>query len=153
MNHLKCIERLNKAAGRKLSDDEVAAIFDRLNAKLGIKAGKPRPGKLTPAEIREAGNRAAADLEREAVEHERKAADEVLRSDGGEVAAPVGGEGKPESLVEAEQRLQETQATVAKAANDAGIQPPAADAALIRQSETYEKAWRAISACVQGRGL
>lgn len=73
----------------------------------------------------------------------------------GSSGAAAGVEAKPASLVEAEERLKETQALVQKAANDAGVPPPAveAEAALMKQSDTYEKAWRAISACVQGRGL
>lgn len=64
-----------------------------------------------------------------------------------------GAEAKPASLVEAEERLAETRIAVEKAANDAGLTPPAAGAALIRQSETYERAWQAIASCAQGKGL
>lgn len=71
----------------------------------------------------------------------------------GSTGKAAGAEAKPASLVEAEERLAETRIAVEKAANDAGLPPPPTEAALIKQSDTYDKAWQAISACVQGRGL
>jgi hypothetical protein len=57
------------------------------------------------------------------------------------------------SLVEAEALLQQTQKRLKEAANDAGVEPPELEATLIRQSQTYDKAWKAIAACAQGKGV
>lgn len=64
-----------------------------------------------------------------------------------------GAEAKPASLVEAEQRLAETKVMVEKAANDAGVPPPVPEPTLMKQSETYDRAWKAIAACAQRGGL
>lgn len=84
----------------------------------------------------------------------------AARSGGSEPPPPrgpkdeaAGAEPKSPTLVEAEARLAEAKVAVEKAANDAGLTPPAPDAALIKQSDTYDKAWKAIAACAQRGGL
>lgn len=65
----------------------------------------------------------------------------------------AGAEAKSPQLVQAEALLERTRQEVKQAANDAGIEPPAPDETLMKQSDTYHRAWRAIAACANGRGL
>lgn len=86
MSAADCIRRLTAAAGRQLTDDEVTAIFSRIQqAARDIKAGRVQPGgsvggkvgkafgAVGETSIEAAAREAAAQLEREAAHAERKA--------------------------------------------------------------------------------
>lgn len=86
MSAADCIRRLSSAAGRQLTDDEVTAIFSRIQqAARDIKAGRVQPGgsvggkigksfgALGETSIEAAAREAAAQLEREAARAERQA--------------------------------------------------------------------------------
>jgi hypothetical protein len=89
-----CIGRLQQAAGRILSDDEVKAIFERIHrAALDIKAGRVSPADVTAGKgkvgqavgaagdaiVRQAAERAAAELAAEAALKARQDALQVLK--------------------------------------------------------------------------
>jgi len=83
-----CIKRIQDAAGRLLTDDEVAAVFSRIHkAALDIKAGRFKPGANqgellgeTPRQlIEEAAQKAAAELTAAANRKERSAALQVIK--------------------------------------------------------------------------
>jgi hypothetical protein len=89
-----CIARLQQAAGRVLTDDEVKAIFERIHrAALDIKAGRVSPadiiagkgkaaqavGAAGDAIVRQAAERAAAELAAEAALKARQDALQVLK--------------------------------------------------------------------------
>lgn len=83
-----CIKRIQDAAGRLLTDDEVAAVFDRIHkAALDIKAGRFKPqadqgqmfGESPRQLIEEAAQKAAAELTAESDRAERNAALQVLK--------------------------------------------------------------------------
>jgi hypothetical protein len=86
----KCLGRLTQAAGRELSDEEVAAIFERVHkAALDVRAGRVDPtdvglGKKLEKKlgveqnegqtiIQEAAQRAMQEIEHEAALKERRA--------------------------------------------------------------------------------
>lgn len=89
MSYLNCLGTLAKAAGRALTDDEAQAIFERVHqAALDIKAGRASPADVTLGKklgkdlgvgtsqdpiIRQAAERAAAELAHEAALKERQA--------------------------------------------------------------------------------
>jgi hypothetical protein len=102
-DYRNCIQALAQAAGRQLSDEEAAAIFERVHkAALDIKAGRPEPedllvqqdkrlgtlasdlksqGRLFSGDdmIRRAAERAATELEHEAEVNERNAQLQVVK--------------------------------------------------------------------------
>lgn len=101
-NYRGCIGALAQAAGRQLTDDEAAAIFERVHkAALDIKAGRPEPDdlliagqKLSPLRdtlkaqgrllsgddlVRLAAERAAKELEFEAQKTEQRAYQQLQR--------------------------------------------------------------------------
>jgi hypothetical protein len=92
MSARDCISRVQQAAGRNLTDDEVEAVFARIHkAALDIKAGRAQPGDVKMGAklekelagkpgaddartlIQKAAEKAAADLEQEAINAERTA--------------------------------------------------------------------------------
>lgn len=91
----KCVARLNQAAGRDLTDKEVAAVFERIHkAALDIKAGRvdiqdvgvgQKLGKVVGATdenntlIQRAADKAAEDLKAEAAKRVQQANLQVLR--------------------------------------------------------------------------
>ena len=94
MSYTNCIGRLEQAAGRKLTDDEVNAIFERIHkAALDIKAGRVSPADVTAGKgkagkavgasgdaiVRQAAERAAAELAFEAQLKARQDALQVLK--------------------------------------------------------------------------
>lgn len=95
MAYKDCINRLQAAAGRQLTDKEVSAIFERIHkAALDIKAGRKAPGEVgigakleqqlgagKPEQlfIQKAAQRAAAELQAEALLHERQAQLQIVR--------------------------------------------------------------------------
>ena len=96
MSYADCIRSITQAAGRDLSDKEVAAIYERVHkAALDIKAGRASAadiyaGKKVQAMapqsaddlVRAAAERAAADLIHEAQVRERQALLQVVKSAG-----------------------------------------------------------------------
>lgn len=92
-NYAGCIARIAQAAGRKLSDDEVSAIFGRVHrAALDIKAGRASPADVTAGKkidqlagmssdalIRAAAERASAELIHEAAVAEKQAYLQVVK--------------------------------------------------------------------------
>ena len=71
MSFIHCIERLNQAAGRKLSDKEVADIYERIHkAALDMKAGRTvapkKPGGQIESVVQQAAHEAAAVMIQEA---------------------------------------------------------------------------------------
>lgn len=98
-----CLTALARAAGRELTDDEVRAVFERIHkAALDIKAGRAEPSDVGMARrgkakdlraevdqaagegaadtlVRQAAERAAADLEAEAAKAEQRAYLQVAR--------------------------------------------------------------------------
>jgi hypothetical protein len=90
-----CIRRIASAAGRDLTDDETAAVFERVHkAALDVRAGRvdgtrlrqgtkvtESLGKLKDGAliIQEAAQRAAADLEAEAAKREKQAELQLIR--------------------------------------------------------------------------
>lgn len=90
MSYTNCIGRLKQAAGRDLSDDEVKAIFERIHkAALDIKAGRVSPAEVTAGKVqvgaegdaivRAAAERAAAEMQHEAILKARQDALQVLK--------------------------------------------------------------------------
>lgn len=91
MSVANCVARLTAAAGRKLSDDEVRAIFERVHrAALDIKAGRASAADVTAGKklapiagaddiVRASAERAAAELMHEAQVRERQAALQVVK--------------------------------------------------------------------------
>lgn len=85
MSYLHCIARLQQAAGKQLSDDEVRNIFERIHkAALDIKAGrattiKSGMGKGADDVITNAAKEAAAQLQAEAAQKQRQAHLQVTR--------------------------------------------------------------------------
>ena len=113
-----CLRQLAQAAGRALSDDEVRAVFERVHrAALDIKAGRAMPeevglgpklqkaldaGEAEQGIVQRAAQRAAAELEHEAVVRERQANLQLMRLGGtmSTVRALVSGGIKPLEAVE-----------------------------------------------------
>lgn len=83
MPTFNCIARLNQAAGRTLSDQEVSNIFERVHkAALNIKAGQATPpaGRTgIDGVIDAAAQEAAAKMAQEAARHERNAGLQVVK--------------------------------------------------------------------------
>ena len=94
MAAVDCIARLQQAAGRILTDDEVKAIFERIHkAALDIKAGRVSPAEVTAGKgkagqavgaagdaiVRQAAERAAAELAFEAQLKAKQDALQVLK--------------------------------------------------------------------------
>lgn len=93
-----CIRLLAQAAGRALSDEEVRGIFERVHrAALDIKAGRAAPqdiglgpklqkqlgvGQAEDSLVQQAAQRAAAELEHEAVVRERQTNLQLMRLGG-----------------------------------------------------------------------
>lgn len=122
-DYRNCLSALARAAGRDLTDDEVHAIFERVHkAALDIKAGRPEPALLTDKKlgalqqdlnakgqmfsgddlIRRAAERAAAELQHEAVVAERNAQLQIVKiaARSNDVATMVKSKIKPLEAVE-----------------------------------------------------
>lgn len=82
MSYRDCIARIAQAAGRKLSDDEIRGIYERVHqAALDIKAGRGdvKTGDLFPDIVSQAAQKAAADLMAEAAQQKRQAEMQVVK--------------------------------------------------------------------------
>lgn len=83
MAYFNCRARLDQAAGRALSDDEVTRIFERVHKSvLDIKAGRATPpaGRAgIDGVIDAAAQEAAAQMAKEAARHERNAGLQVVK--------------------------------------------------------------------------
>ena len=82
MSYRDCIARIAQAAGRKLSDDEIRSIYERVHkAALDIKAGRGdvKTGELFPDIVSQAAQKAAADLMAEAAQQKRQAEMQVVK--------------------------------------------------------------------------
>ena len=82
MSYRDCIARIAQAAGRKLSDDEIRGIYERVHqAALDIKAGRSdvKTGDLFPDIVSQAAQKAAADLMAEAAQQKRQAEMQVVK--------------------------------------------------------------------------
>lgn len=76
MGYTHCIGRLQQAAGRQLSDDEIKGIYERIHkAALDIKAGRAeaKTGDMFDNVVADAAQKAAADLIHEAEQKARQA--------------------------------------------------------------------------------
>lgn len=82
MSYRDCIARIAQAAGRKLSDDEIRGIYERVHqAALDIKAGRGdvKTGDMFPDIVSQAAQKAAADLMAEAAQQKRQAEMQVVK--------------------------------------------------------------------------
>lgn len=82
MSYRDCILRVAQAAGRELSEKEIASIFERVHkAALDIKAGRTeaRTGDMFDDVVRQAAKRAADDLIHEAAVKQRQAQLQVAK--------------------------------------------------------------------------
>lgn len=82
MSYRDCILRVAQAAGRELSEKEIASIFERVHkAALDIKAGRTeaRTGDMFDDVVRQAAQRAADDLIHEAAVKQRQAQLQVAK--------------------------------------------------------------------------
>lgn len=154
----ECLARL-AAAGRKLSDEEQIAFFQRLRkAQADVKAG--RLSDKEHALLGEQGDEAidaarvaASRLADEADQFEKQAHQEVLRAAGEQSPAAAAALPKSPEVAELEAKLAAAQQQVEAVANEAGVAPPTSDGALIKQAETYDRAAHAVAVCLQGKGL
>jgi len=75
-----CILKVARAAGRTMSDDEIAAIYERVHkAALDIRAGRAKPAAAGGDFVMQAANLAAEQLQAEAALYQRQAHLQIVR--------------------------------------------------------------------------